>query len=357
MSNNKPIPLVSVGVPVYNGGKVLRRALDSILSQDYSRVEIIVSDNASTDETEEICKEFSTKDNRISYYRSEKNMGVVWNFNSLVKFSKGKYFMWLSCDDFCAPDYLSKCVALLEANEKAVLCHSFTSAFFGDVDNVLATFTLDSMEGIIRPQKRFITALKNPPAIAMNGLIRTEILKTCVRPMENYIGSDIVLILELSLYGEFVQVPEILFWRSGKTILSSPQKIYSSYGYEMGNTMISERYPFLRLGFNHIKSIFRSPLSIKPKLSLVILLVQHDAKIIFAKALFRAGTSIMGANFPEFLLRRIILMVENNPNVRYKKHPSELPPSLQPTWKLFNHRDPKKAESLQPLLVEKLFKK
>ena len=116
MSNNKPIPLVSVGVPVYNGAKVLRRALDSILSQDYSRVEIIVSDNASTDETEELCKEFSAKDNRITYYRSEKNMGVVWNFNSLIQFSKGKYFMWLSCDDFCAPDYLSKCVALLEAN-------------------------------------------------------------------------------------------------------------------------------------------------------------------------------------------------------------------------------------------------
>jgi predicted permease len=89
----------------------------------------------------------------------------------------------------------------------------------------------------------------------------------------------------------------------------------------------------------------------------VIFLVQHEAKIIFAKALFRAGASIMGGNFPIFLLRRIISIVENNPNVNTLKHPSEPPPSLQPTWKLFNHRDPKKAESLQPLLVEKIFKK
>ena len=354
MKSETQNPLVSVGMPVYNGAKTLRRAMDSILEQDYSNFELIISDNASTDETARICKEIAIQDSRIAYYRAERNMGAMWNFNHVVKLSKGKYFMRMSHDDIRAPSYLSKCVALLESNEKAVLCHSHTAAFYGDVTNILAIITHDSMDEIRCPRKRFTAALKHLPATAIDGVIRTETLKTKVRLMENYVASDIVFIKRLSLYGEFVQVPEILFWRSGKAILHAPQEMYPMYG--IGQKTQKLYFPFLTVVINHAKSIIRAPLSIASKLLLFIFLIAHEMKIIASKALFRAGTALMGANCPGFLIRAAISVV-NNPNIRVLKHPRELPPALQPTWKLLNHRNLERAERLQRLLIEKLYKR
>ncbi|MEM4134638.1 MAG: glycosyltransferase, partial [Candidatus Micrarchaeia archaeon] len=73
-------PLVSIGMPVYNGERFIRQALDSLLAQDYENFELIISDNASEDKTPEICLEYAARDKRIRYYRNEKNMGAAWNF-------------------------------------------------------------------------------------------------------------------------------------------------------------------------------------------------------------------------------------------------------------------------------------
>jgi len=348
------VPLVSVGMSVYNGGKTLRRALESILSQDYHNLELIISDNASTDETAEICKEFASRDSRIAYYRAERNMGAAWNFNHVIKLSKGKYFVRMSHDDIRAQAYLSKCVALLESNQDAVLSHSYTAAFYGDIINVLTIITHDSMVGIHCPRKRFIAALKHLPASAIDGVMRAETLKTKTRLMENYISSDIVLTHELSLYGEFVQVPEVLFWRSGKAVLPAPQEIYPLYG--IGKKIPKLYYPFLTVAANHAKSIFRAPLSILCKLSLLIYLIYHEIQIITLKAIFRAVTALVGASCPAFIIK-IALSVVINPNVHLQKHSQELPPAVQPLWMLLNHRNLKNSQDLQLKLVEKLLKK
>ncbi len=353
MESTEGPPLVSVGMPIYNGGKVLRRALDSILAQDYSNFELIISDNASSDETSEICKEYSLRDTRIIYFRAARNMGAAWNFNQVVKLSKGKYFMRMSHDDIRAPTYISQCVALLEANDRAVLCHTYTAAFYGDLTNVLTIITHDSLVGIKSARRRFIEALKYLPASAIDGIIRTETLRTRTRLMGNYISSDIVLTHELSLYGDFIQVPEVLFWRSGKSVLPSPQEIYPLYG--IGTKMPRVYYPFLTVVSNHAKSIARSPLPIPVKLSLLIYLFYHEMKIVMCKMLFRGVTALLGARCPGMLIRHAISIVNDNPNIHMLKLPRELPPALQPTWPLLNHRDLQAAVSLQGALVEKLF--
>ncbi|MEM7757352.1 MAG: glycosyltransferase family 2 protein [Cyanobacteria bacterium P01_A01_bin.40] len=79
MSQNNP--LISIGMPVYNGANFIREAFDSILSQTYENFELIISDNASTDETEKICREYMSQDSRFRYYRSQQNLGAAWNFN------------------------------------------------------------------------------------------------------------------------------------------------------------------------------------------------------------------------------------------------------------------------------------
>ena len=93
------LPLVSIGLPVYNGDTSLRAALDCLLAQDYPNIELIISDNASTDTTPKICEEYSQNENRIKYFRSKENHGAIWNFNRVFELSAGKYFMWAAYDD------------------------------------------------------------------------------------------------------------------------------------------------------------------------------------------------------------------------------------------------------------------
>jgi glycosyltransferase involved in cell wall biosynthesis len=106
-------PLVTIGIPTYNRQGLIARTIDSALMQDYENIQIIISDNASTDETERICCEYSGRDIRIVYFRHEKNNGPVANFDCVLEMAKGKYFMWLGDDDWVDANYISECVKKL----------------------------------------------------------------------------------------------------------------------------------------------------------------------------------------------------------------------------------------------------
>ncbi|TSC64682.1 MAG: glycosyl transferase family 2 [Microgenomates group bacterium Gr01-1014_93] len=97
--------LVTIGMPLLNEGRYLSKALDSLLNQSFSDFEIIISDNASTDETAEIAKNYAKKDQRIRYYRTDSRVGGRENFNRLFQLSSGKYFMWASGHDLWHKDF------------------------------------------------------------------------------------------------------------------------------------------------------------------------------------------------------------------------------------------------------------
>src|SRR5207249_8374729 len=105
MTSESLKPLVSVGMGVYNAEATLRRAIESVLCQDYGHFELIISDNASTDRTGDICRALAEQDSRIVYSRQASNRGVGWNFNHVVGLATGKYFMRMSHDDVRAPTY------------------------------------------------------------------------------------------------------------------------------------------------------------------------------------------------------------------------------------------------------------
>lgn len=115
---------VSIGMPVYNGEPFLRETLDAILAQTFRDFELIISDNASTDATEQICREYAAQDKRISYSRNQQNIGASANFNRVFKLSSGEYFKWSAADDLHASDFLAKCVEILDRDRSVVLCHS-----------------------------------------------------------------------------------------------------------------------------------------------------------------------------------------------------------------------------------------
>src|SRR5262249_36899823 len=121
MNNHKP--RVSIGMPVYHGEPFLKEALDSILAQTYSDFELIISDNASTDRTQEICTAYAAKDKRIQYSRNDKNLGAAKNYNRVFELSSGEYFKWAAHDDICAPDFLVRCITVLDQDPSVVLCY------------------------------------------------------------------------------------------------------------------------------------------------------------------------------------------------------------------------------------------
>lgn len=207
------LPSVSLALPVYNGEKFVADAIRSILAQDYKNFELIITDNASTDGTEKICRDFAASDQRVRYVRNERNLGAGPNYNLGFELSRGKYFKWCACDDRISENFLSACVAALEENQDAVLAYGTTQTI--DQDGRLVPLVGEMM----RPQR----ASDGPPLrfkkylsdritnFEIFGLYRSDALKRSTLH-RSYYGSDKTLMTELTLLGRFIFVPGIVFY-------------------------------------------------------------------------------------------------------------------------------------------------
>src|SRR5262249_49837857 len=119
-------PRVSIGMPVRNGQRFIRLAIDSLLAQTFSDFELIICDNGSTDQTQSICEEYAVLDPRVRYFRNESNLGPAANYNRCFELSRGEYFRWHAHDDQAAPQYLAKCVELLDRDPGVVVAYPST---------------------------------------------------------------------------------------------------------------------------------------------------------------------------------------------------------------------------------------
>src|SRR4051812_36284554 len=128
-------PLVSVGMPVYNGAEYIGEAIRSILDQSFRDIELIVCDNASVDSTGQICRAIAETDVRVRYYANSSNIGVTNNYNRAFSYARGRYFKWTSCNDYCTKDLIERCVAVLDQRPDAVLCYPKTRVFDIDIAN------------------------------------------------------------------------------------------------------------------------------------------------------------------------------------------------------------------------------
>jgi glycosyltransferase involved in cell wall biosynthesis len=205
-------PRVSIGMPIYNGENFAEKALDSILAQTFEDFELIISDNASTDRTEEICRAYAAKDSRVRYYRSEQNQGSAWNHNRVVELARAEYFKWACHDDVCAPTLIAECVQVLDNDPSVVLCHSKTKRINPD-GNIIGDSQRLKKTGAAEPQQRYHDLLINgSTCYEVYGLMRTDILRKTplIAP---YFGSDRVLLAGMTLYGRFHEIDQDLFFR------------------------------------------------------------------------------------------------------------------------------------------------
>lgn len=189
------LPLVSIGMPVYNGSKLIRRALDSLLAQDYPNFELIISDNVSTDNTWDILQEYASRDARIKLYRNTLNKGMAYNFNRVYELATGDYFMWAAHDDWWEPIFISTCVQYLEANPDSIMCYAGPYPVSDEITALLASADpATRVRGIVRG-----TFAGTSPY----GLVRREILGSAL-PLLNLEIPDGVVMLRLATRGPFI---------------------------------------------------------------------------------------------------------------------------------------------------------
>ncbi|MEY4385614.1 MAG: hypothetical protein RLY20_897 [Verrucomicrobiota bacterium] len=204
------IPRVSIGLPVYNGEKYLRAALNCVLRQDFSNFELIVCDNASTDGTEAICREFAARDARIRYYRNEKNIGATGNYRRVFELARAEFFKWASHDDTFAPTLVRRCLEEFDKAPANTVLVCSRAEIIDDAGQVIDV-SADSFDGATaNPVRRMASLIKTRQyANPLWGMIRSAALRK-TRLMGRF-EADHILLLELSLLGGFREIPEILY--------------------------------------------------------------------------------------------------------------------------------------------------
>jgi glycosyltransferase involved in cell wall biosynthesis len=251
------MPRVEVGVPVRNGERFLARQLESLLAQDFRDFEVIISDNGSTDATEEICRRYAERDARIRYYRSDIDRGLAWNWNRTFELSRAPYFKWAAHDDEHDPSFLSRCVAVLDADESVVCCHS-ASVDIDEDGAVSRSWPARPRLASPSPHVRFAEVLRpSYPCLQMFAVMRADALRRTGlhRP---YPASDHVLRAELTLLGRIVELPEPLFRRREHSERSTRASQRSRWTLYTGAAPPSIPVSGLRLSVEVARTIQRS---------------------------------------------------------------------------------------------------
>jgi glycosyltransferase involved in cell wall biosynthesis len=258
--NRTLAPSVSIGLPVYNGANYVAESIQSLLSQTHEDFELVISDNASTDETRNICEQFAAADSRIRYHRSPSNRGAAWNHNEVFRLSRGRYFRWSSHDDVYAPEYVQRCVEILETRPDVVLAYPRVRLIdaAGTIGHRLP-YPPVACEADVAA--RFASVLHQTGCYAIYGVIRSELIRR-TGLFKPWAAADKNMLARLALFGRFYQVEEdLLYFRShpGRSVRVNPDLIGQTVWF---NPAAQGKIVFPRFNIlsDYLAAIFDSPL-------------------------------------------------------------------------------------------------
>lgn len=260
------LPLVSIGVPVYNEARFLADALASLLAQDYPNLEIIVSDNGSSDGTPEVCSRMAALDARVRVLRSETNEGSTANFQRCLDEARGELFLWAGGHDLWSPNMISECLTALEAHPGAVVSVpesqwvDSSAQPYGERVGALDTRGMDPLGRLFS----LFWSNMHP----MYGLMDIKALRA-TGPIPNFPGADLVLLARLVLQGNFVPARGAL-WSRRQTRPSETfedrQRRYRSSQFGISTGM----FPMVRLTYEFLASVWTSKLALADKLAFTL---------------------------------------------------------------------------------------
>ena len=222
-------PKVSIGMPVYNGERLLRRALDALVRQDFGDFELVISDNASTDATAEICEIYARFDRRIRYIRQAENIGPSENFHFVLEQASAPLFMWAAHDDVWKPEYVSANYDVLASQTDVAL--SISEVEFVEEDGRVVDFVGPGTAPLLgTPRENLVKYLDDPAGNSrFYGLHRTEVIRQCY-PRERAIWAHDWLVMARTLkFGKHYEVPGCLFQRSPDGASSQAEALIRKY--------------------------------------------------------------------------------------------------------------------------------
>lgn len=204
-------PRLSIGLAVYNGENFLAQSIESLLGQTYENFELIISDNASTDATADICARYGKQDSRIRYFRQPQNIGSAPNHNFTIHQARGELFKSASHDDLYARDLIKRCVEALDKQPEVVLAHSW-SVVIDEHNAVTEVVDYPVNTADLRAPERLRSMLFDGWGDDEGGVVRTEVLRRT--PLHgSYHFADRTFTTRLAMYGPFHMVPDYLYFR------------------------------------------------------------------------------------------------------------------------------------------------
>ncbi len=266
-------PVASIGLPVYNGENFVAEAIQCVLDQTFSDWELVICDNASTDGTVEICRQFAERDSRIRVHQNPRNMGVCFNYSEVFRLSRGQYFKWMAHDDLFTPRFIEACVEELENDQGVVL--AFTKMCYVDASGqVLRRQTSElsvSGETVESRAKQFLSSAAQSTDFLWlaYGVVRREILQQS-GSMGLYAGSDHVMLFRIALQGRIKQIEEEMFFRREHSEAStckrgSTVRERAKFAYADDNRRLV--LPWCRMLKEHIDSAMKAPVPFRSKLA------------------------------------------------------------------------------------------
>lgn len=227
-NNDLKVEKITIGLPVFNGEKFIQKKIESLLSQTFTNFKLIISDNASTDSTSRICKEFESKDNRIQYFRQKETIDPILNFYYILEKTNSEFFLWTAVDDVLHPEFLEKNLEMLEKNEKYV-CSISKMRLFGPMteymksENSNITFRSKLFKKIYKKigyQNTFSVSgnYENRIKEYIKNLRHNQVLYSLYRTnqikesfvKDSFLGNDAAITFNLLKYGEIHVIDEIL---------------------------------------------------------------------------------------------------------------------------------------------------
>jgi glycosyltransferase involved in cell wall biosynthesis len=272
MSVARAVPRVSIALPVYNGARYLAETLRSLAAQTFADFELIICDNASTDATRDIAQAFAARDARVRYTRNATNIGLGRNFRRGLELATGRYFKWAMCDDLLGPEFLARCVEVLDRDPSVVLAYPRTK-LIDEAGTVISDYEDGLHLPYTLPAERFAALYRRLGLCnAQLGVLRTAVLRR-IAPYGTYIASDVCLLAELTLYGTFWEVPAFLYFRRFHEAASSRKTFAELQAYYDPNRPPGAFMRTWRHMWEHVGAVKRAPLTFSDKARLSGLLM------------------------------------------------------------------------------------